>query len=58
MALSVMLFSVADANVGAPGTVCVCLVIGPTDVEVMLPSQLAAVTTTVMVLPMSVEIVE
>jgi hypothetical protein len=46
MAVSVMLFAVADANVGAAGAVCVCLVIGPTAGEVILPVQLFAVTTT------------
>ena len=58
MMLSVMLFDVADNNVGAAGAVCVCLVIGPTGAEVTLLSQLAAVTVTVIIAPMSVEIVE
>ena len=44
--LSVMLVVVADANVGAAGAVCVCLVIGPTFPEVTLLLQLAAVTVT------------
>ena len=50
MVTRVMLFAVFDNNVGAAGAVCAALAIGAVGVEVTLPSQLAAVTVTVMVL--------
>ena len=56
--LSVMLFVVTDNNVGAAGAVCAALVTAAVAGEVTLPLQLAADTSTVMVLPMSVEIIE
>jgi hypothetical protein len=50
---SVMLVEVWLAIVGAAGAVCVALVTVAVAAEVTLPVQFAAVTVTVMVLPMS-----
>jgi hypothetical protein len=51
--VSVILLGVLLAMVGAAGAVCVALVTATVAGEVTLPLQLAAETTTVMVLPMS-----
>jgi len=53
MVLSVMLFAVLLASVGAAGAVCVALITVAVAAEVILPIQFAAVTVTVIVLPMS-----
>ena len=53
ISLSIMLVVVLLANVGALGAVCVAFVMTAVAAEVMLPSQLAAVTVTVMVALMS-----
>ena len=51
--VSVMVVDVLSANVGAAGAVCCALVTVAEPAEVTLPVQLAAVTVTVMVAPMS-----
>ena len=53
MVLRVMLVAVFDNNVGAAGAVCVAFVTVAVGAEVTSPVQLAAVTVTVMVAPMS-----
>ena len=53
MALSVMLVDVLLAIVGAAGAVCAALATAVVGVEVTLPVQLAAVTVTVIVFPIS-----
>ena len=51
--LSVILVVVLEDKVGASGAVCVAFVTVAVEFEVTDPSQLAAVTVTVIVLPMS-----
>ena len=53
MVLSVMLVDVLLDSVGAEGAVCVALVTDAVFPEVMLPVQLAAVTTTLIAFPIS-----
>lgn len=53
MAVSVMLVAVLPDEVGAEGAVCVALVTDAVFPEVTLPVQLAAVTTTLITLPIS-----
>ena len=53
IALRVMLVAVFDANDGAAGAVCDAFVTVAVGAELALPSQFAALTVTVIVLPMS-----
>ena len=50
---SVMFVAVLDNNSGIAGASCIALAIIAVGLELMLPSQLAAVTVTVIVLPIS-----
>ena len=58
MAFRVMVVAVAEARVGAAGAAWVAFVTVAVGAEVMLPSQLAAVTVTVRVSPMSATEIE